>query len=112
MKTIARFEVPEEAHLFSAFLESSGISSYVWDENFVQWCWYYSNAVGGVRVVVDEPDFERSTKEYEDYTKAIVAEPRSVSVARSWPLVLVLSFFAGAPMLVFGRRHLGHGSDS
>ena len=106
MKTIARFQVPEDAHLFRAFLENSGIAAYIWDENIVQWFGYYSNTVGGVRVVVGDSDADEAIEECQEYLLALATPPPSVSVARVWPLVLVLSFFAGIPALAFGRRYL------
>jgi len=107
MNTIARFQVPEEAHLFRAFLEAQGIAAHVWDEHFVQVAWYYSDAIGGVRVVTDGGDFEPALESYQEYARALREPPVLVTVARGWLLVLVLSFFVGAPMLIFGRRAVG-----
>ena len=56
MKTIATFSTPEEAHLFRMRLEAVEIPAFVFDENIVQLDWLYSNAIGGVRVQVNEED--------------------------------------------------------
>lgn len=56
MMTIATFSTPDEAHLFRMKLGAAGIEAYVVDENMVQAYWLYSNAIGGVRVQIDEAD--------------------------------------------------------
>lgn len=104
MVTIARFRVPEEAHLFRTFLESRGIVAHVFDEHMVQIAWYYSDAIGGVRVVVDQEDVEEAADRYRDYREAIQAEPRMETVARAWPVVLLFSALLGVPALLFGRK--------
>ena len=56
MKTIATFSKPEEAHLLRTRLEAAEIPAFVQDEHFVQMDWFYSNAIGGVRVQVEDDD--------------------------------------------------------
>ena len=63
MKTIATFSKPEEAHLFRTRLEAVGIPAYVQDEHFVQMDWFYSNAIGGVRVQIADEDVD-AAKEF------------------------------------------------
>ena len=104
MTTIATFPTPEDAHLFRAFLEAQGIQGFLLDENFVQLFWYYSNAIGGVRVVVDESDEEDAATAYQEYVAALGAGPYPLNPVRGWPLVLLLSLVAGIPLLIFGRR--------
>lgn len=58
MITVATFSKPEEAHLLRSQLESAGIAAFVKDEITVQTYWLYSNAIGGVRVQIDEADME------------------------------------------------------
>jgi hypothetical protein len=106
MITIARFQVPEDAHLFRAYLESRGISATVFDEHVVQLFWHYSNAIGGVRVVVPEEEVPEATAAHREYLEALNSAPREFSGARAWPLVLLLSLALGAPFLAFGRRML------
>ena len=104
MKTIATFQVPENAHLFRCFLESRGIEAHVLDENVVQLFWYYSNAIGGVRVVAAEEDIEQAKALHAEYLETLNVEPAVMTEARGWPVVLVLSLLIGLPMLVFGRK--------
>jgi hypothetical protein len=57
--TLTTFTFPTEAHVVKGFLEANGIESYLKDEMTVQVNNFYSNAIGGVKLQVNEPDFER-----------------------------------------------------
>lgn len=57
---LKKFSHPVEAHLLKSRLESEGIESFVADENIVGLNWFYSNAVGGVRLQVNEQDLEKA----------------------------------------------------
>lgn len=61
MKTIARFGKSEDAHLCRMHLGSLGIEAYVQDENMAQLEQPLSNAVGGVRVEVNDEDYDAAT---------------------------------------------------
>lgn len=104
MITVARFQLPEEAHLFRSYLESAEIEAHVFDEHVVQLFWHYSNAIGGVRVVVADEDEEVALAAYREYMDALQQEPRLMSVVRGWPVVVLLFFAMGIPALIFGRR--------
>ena len=104
MVTVARFQTPEEAHLFRSFLGSRGIQAEVFDEHVVQLFWHYSNAIGGVRVVVAAEDEMDAAEAHREYLEVLRSEPREFSGARVWPVVLLLSIAFGAPFLAFGRR--------
>ena len=105
MNTIARFDTPEDAYLFRAFLDSRGISTAVLDEHVIQLFWYYSQAIGGVRVVLnDDADLAQALEAYQEYVQALNMQPSLVTEVRAWPLVLLLSWVVGGPLLVFGRR--------
>ena len=58
MITVATFSKPEDAHLLRLRLGAGGVDAYVQDENMVQMNWLYSNAIGGVRLQIDETDLE------------------------------------------------------
>src|SRR6478735_3430746 len=107
MTTIATFTVPEDAHLFRTFLESRGIEGFVLDEHFVQLFWHYSNAVGGVRVAVNEEDEEDARNLHQEYMSSLRAGPYPLQPVRGWPIVILLSIALGAPLLLFGRRAVG-----
>lgn len=104
METIATFTTPEDAHLFRMFLESRGIEGVILDEYFVQLCWQYSNAIGGVRLVVEEEDAEEAATLYQEYRAGLLDGPYPLSPVRCWPLVALLVMTLGVPALVFGWR--------
>ncbi|NVC52685.1 putative signal transducing protein [Vibrio diabolicus] len=58
MIVVERFSFPHEAHIARASLDSVGIESYIADEHTVNTQWLYSNAIGGVRLMVAESDAE------------------------------------------------------
>lgn len=104
MTTIATFQAPEEAHLFSAFVGAAGIRAVLFDENFIQWFWYYSNVIGGVRVVVSDEDSRDANEAYRTYMEGLRDGPYPLRPVRGWPLVALLSLLVGAPFMIFGRR--------
>ena len=68
MKTIARFDAPEDAYLFRAFLDAQGVDASVLDENVAQLFWHYRAATGGVRVVIhDEDDLSAAEEARREY---------------------------------------------
>ena len=73
MLTVATFSKPEEAHMLRLRLEAGGVPAYIQDENMVQTDWLYSNAIGGVRVQIDEDDADRAKEILQD--PGIEAEP-------------------------------------
>jgi len=105
MQTIARFDAPEDAYLFRSFLDSRGIQASVLDEHVAQLCWHYRAATGGVRVVIhDEEDVSAAEVARQEYFQTINAQPSVTSEVRWWPIVLLLSWVVGGPLLLFGRR--------
>jgi hypothetical protein len=54
--TVKRYRDLAEAYLGRSLLESAGIPAWIADENLVRLDWFYSNAVGGMRLQVDECD--------------------------------------------------------
>jgi len=59
---IAQTSQPVEAHLMKTRLESEDIECFLQDENMVAANWLYSNAIGGVKLLVREEDAERAAK--------------------------------------------------
>ena len=103
MTILATFPTPEDAHLFRSYLESRGIEAVLLDEYFVQLFWQYSNAVGGVKVAVDEQDISASKEAYQTYMAALRDGPYPIVPVRAWPAVAVASLLIGIPMILFGR---------
>lgn len=60
--TVATFSAPYEAQLAKGLLETNGIQAFVADEYTIGINWFYSNALGGVRVQVAETDAGQSLK--------------------------------------------------
>jgi hypothetical protein len=57
---IRKFRDLPEAWLAKGALDAAGIESHLLDENLVRLDWFYSNAIGGVRLCVHEPDVARA----------------------------------------------------
>ncbi|TLD69364.1 DUF2007 domain-containing protein [Phragmitibacter flavus] len=107
MNTIARFQTPEDAHLFRLFLGSHEIEAFVFDEFTVQTVWKFSNAIGGVRVVVHHEDVPAAATYYQEYWQTVLSSYHHTPPVRAWPLILILSLLIGAqPFIVFGRQPL------
>lgn len=60
MKVVATFVYPHEANLADSLLQSEGIESILEDEFTVGIYNGISNALGGVKLLVKEKDFERA----------------------------------------------------
>ena len=58
MPVVATYTNPEDAHLAVSLLGGNGIDAWVTDENTASLYWFYSNAIGGVKVEVAEADTE------------------------------------------------------
>ena len=59
---IRRYRDLPEASIAQSMLESAGIESYLADENMVRLDWFYSNLIGGIKLIVHREDLESSTK--------------------------------------------------
>lgn len=75
---VRAFSAPHEAHLACSALRAAGIDATVADANIVAVNWLYSNAVGGVKVLVREEDLA-AAREILDTRAAVDRrdEPRS-----------------------------------
>lgn len=60
LQKVESFEFPWEAEIVRSLLESEGIQAFVFDAGHVQINWAISNAVGGVRVMVNPQDLEQA----------------------------------------------------
>jgi hypothetical protein len=59
---IRRYQELPEALLSKSILESAGIESFLADENLVRIDWFYSNLVGGIKLLVRGDDAETARK--------------------------------------------------
>lgn len=80
MVVVARFSFPHEAHIAKTSLEAAGIESNIADEHTVNTQWLYSNAIGGVRLMVHENDAQIAAEILNaDFSDALCAEESPTS---------------------------------
>jgi hypothetical protein len=68
---IRRYQNLPEAWLSKSILDSSGIESFLVDENLVGIQWMYSNAVGGIKLLVRSEDAETARNLLEQDTREV-----------------------------------------
>ena len=66
LKTLISFTYPHEAHMAKGYLESNGIESILKDEMTVSVNNFYSNAVGGVKLLVKDTDYDNGIQLLKD----------------------------------------------
>ena len=59
---IGRYRDLPEASIAKSILDSAGIESFLIDDNLVRLDWFYSNLVGGIKLVVREQDADGAGK--------------------------------------------------
>jgi DNA-directed RNA polymerase subunit M/transcription elongation factor TFIIS len=62
LKTVATFEYAHFAHLAKAKLQSEDIECFLFDENTSSMIWFYTNAIGGIKLKVRAEDFDRAER--------------------------------------------------
>ena len=63
---VGRYRDSGEAMIAKSMLDSAGIESFLSDENLVRLDWFYSNLVGGIKLMVREEDAETARKLLEE----------------------------------------------
>jgi hypothetical protein len=58
--TVATFQMPTDASLAKSVLEANGLTAFLADELTVGVAWHLSNALGGIKLQVAEPDVEQA----------------------------------------------------
>jgi hypothetical protein len=66
LKTLISFTYPHEANMAKGFLESNGIESILMDEMTVSANNFYSNAIGGVKLLVKDSDYDNGIQLLKD----------------------------------------------
>ena len=66
MITIASFDTIEQAELLKSALENAGIQTFVADGTVISLNWMYSNALGGIKVQINEEDISRARELFEE----------------------------------------------
>jgi hypothetical protein len=59
---IRRYQLLPEALLSKSILDSAGIESFLADENLIRIDWFYSNLVGGIKLLVRREDAETANE--------------------------------------------------
>lgn len=62
LATVGTYSFPAEAHIARTKLEAEGIYAVVQDEYTIGMNWLYSGALGGVKVLVPEPELARARR--------------------------------------------------
>ena len=62
MKKLASYRDAPSAYITASLLQSHDIPSQVVDEHLVGVQWLYSNAIGGVKVLVNDEDLDRASE--------------------------------------------------
>ena len=63
---VGRYRDSGEAMIAKSMLDSAGIECFLGDENLVRIDWFYSNLVGGIKLMVREEDAETARKLLEE----------------------------------------------
>ncbi|WP_218652056.1 putative signal transducing protein [Limnobaculum xujianqingii] len=81
---VARYSYPLEAQIAKSNLESAGISAYIADVHTINTNWLYSNALGGVRLMVDRDNVQEAEKILgQDFSQAVIEEAGEDEAERS-----------------------------
>jgi len=62
LKTVATFEYAHFAHLAKAKLESEDVECFIFDEITASMNWFYTNAIGGIKLKVRGEDYQKALK--------------------------------------------------
>jgi hypothetical protein len=63
---VGRYRDSGEAMIAKSMLDSAGIECFLGDENLVRLDWFYSNLIGGIKLMVREEDAETARKLLEE----------------------------------------------
>jgi hypothetical protein len=111
--TIASFSQPYEAQLARGTLEASGIESVLRDEHTVGADWFFSTALGGVKIQVRSSDVSEARRVLEPVLKPAgprltcphCESGRARRVINLWPTMVLLSLLA-ITIVTFGLEEL------
>jgi hypothetical protein len=71
LKTVATFEYAHFAHIAKAKLQSEDIECFLFDENTSSMIWFYTNAIGGIKLKVRAEDYDRAQTILKENIKSI-----------------------------------------
>lgn len=109
---IGSFNRPEEAHIVAAKLESEGISTFIANENTIGMNFLWSQAVGGVQLLINKND-EGAAREILDLPPPPIAEERcpkcgndQTKYVHGPKMLTTILFFFGLPVPFFKKNWL------
>ena len=111
MRNVVTFWKVEDAYLFRSFLDANGIESHIFDEHVPQVKWTWAMLTGGVRVMVEEEDFDAAKEFHGHYEKRITADPQVTGDVKLWPVALAFTLLLGVPFMLFGRKVIAAKED-
>jgi len=62
MRVVARYQKADDAYLAASVLEGSGLSPHIRDGHTIGVDWFYSQAIGGVKLEVPEDEYEEAVE--------------------------------------------------
>jgi hypothetical protein len=95
---IISFTLPQDAYLIKGRLESEGIDIILKDELTTQVYNFYSNAIGGVKLLVKEYDFEKA--------HAILVESKYIKIEELKPNKFLTDFDSFSSQLLMDKTNL------
>lgn len=60
LRQVASYSKPDDAYLAASFLEGNGLSPNIRDGHTIGVDWFYSQAIGGVKLEVPEDEYEKA----------------------------------------------------
>ena len=72
---VARYSYPLEAQIAKSNLEAAGISAHIADVHTINTNWLYSDALGGVRLMVDSDNVQEAEEILrQDFSQSVIEE--------------------------------------
>lgn len=78
--TFKTFDNSIDAHILKAKLEGEGVHCYLFDENTIGINPLYANALGGIKLKIDELDLELATAIYESIQKTPYTDEDGIEI--------------------------------
>ncbi|MHA2938279.1 putative signal transducing protein [Vibrio sp. RC27] len=80
MVVLTKFSFPLDANIAKANLESVGIPAFIADEHTINMQWLYSDAMGGVRLLVPEEHYDEALELIgEDFSNVVEPEEQDTN---------------------------------
>lgn len=100
---LATFWYPSEAHVVKSFLQSHDILSFVFDDNLGRVAWHLTGAIGGIRLMVMQKDYQKAVgliEEANNLDVDLIGTHYNNPVKPTWfdnIMSFMISFISGVP---------------